>query len=124
MEKTQAHTACKIKLLEMKKDLLNSFHNQRALLSSRSSGGDEADQSVESIFENYLYLDLHRTRERLLAVEQALARIENGTYGICEETHEPIEEQRLLAIPWTTLSIEGAEIRDQQKRSSSWSSSY
>ncbi len=33
-------------------------------------------------------------------------------YGICEETEELIEEDRLLAIPWTRLSIEGAEIRE------------
>lgn len=124
MTETQIFTVCKIKLLEMKRDLLNSLHDQRAMLSNRSSGGDEADQSVETISENYLYLDHQRIRERLLAVENALARIENGTYGICEETHEPIEMQRLLAIPWTTLSIEGAEIRDHQNRFSTRSSSY
>ena len=47
-----------------------------------------------------------------MEIEFALARIEQGTYGICEETEEPIEVERLLAIPWTRLSIEGAEIRE------------
>ena len=42
----------------------------------------------------------------------ALSRIDSGTYGICEETEEVVEAERLLAIPWTRLSIEGAEIRE------------
>jgi DnaK suppressor protein len=41
-----------------------------------------------------------------------LGRIEKGTYGVCEETEEPIEVERLRAIPWTRLSIEGAELRE------------
>ena len=55
-------------------------------------------------------------RNQLLEIEFALARIENGEFGICEETNEPIEEQRLLTIPWTRLSIEGAEIRERYKK--------
>ena len=46
----------------------------------------------------------------------ALARIEQGTFGVCEETEEVIESERLLAIPWTRLSIEGAEIREAVSR--------
>jgi DnaK suppressor protein len=53
-----------------------------------------------------------RLRKQLVEIEMALARIENGNYGICEETEELIEEERLVAIPWTRLSIEGAEIRE------------
>jgi len=51
-----------------------------------------------------------------MEIEMALGRIENGTYGICEETEEPIETDRLLAIPWTRLSIEGAELRESLGR--------
>jgi DnaK suppressor protein len=42
--------------------------------------------------------------------------MESGAYGICEETEEMIENERLLAIPWTRLSIEGAEIRESLKK--------
>ena len=48
----------------------------------------------------------------VIEIESALARIENGSFGICEETEEVIEPERLRAIPWTRLSIEGAEIRE------------
>ncbi len=47
-----------------------------------------------------------------MEIEGALGRIEKGLYGVCEETEEIIEAERLLAIPWTRLSIEGAEIRE------------
>jgi DnaK suppressor protein len=52
----------------------------------------------------------------LIEIESALARIQNGTFGICEETDENIEPERLKAIPWTRLSIEGAELRESMGR--------
>ena len=51
-----------------------------------------------------------------MEIEMALGRIERGSYGICEETEEPIELERLLTIPWTRLSIEGAEIRESIRK--------
>jgi DnaK suppressor protein len=52
---------------------------------------------------------------RLRDIDRALDRIEKGEYGICEETEEPIEKERLLAIPWTSLSLSGAEIREKNR---------
>ena len=42
--------------------------------------------------------------------------MEQGIFGICEETEEQIEIERLLALPWTRLSIEGAEIREAVRK--------
>ena len=47
-------------------------------------------------------------RQSLIYVENALSRIENGTYGECEVCGEPIEEQRLEALPYATLCMEHA----------------
>jgi DnaK suppressor protein len=55
-------------------------------------------------------------RTQLLEIEMALSRMEQGTFGVCEETEEVIEADRLLAIPWTRLSIEGAELREAVSR--------
>jgi len=109
---------CKEKLLTAKSDLLNRYQTHFLDFRERgnSSGGDEADQSTALLAENNLFATQQRLRAQLLAVEHALARIERGTYGICEETEEPIEKERLLAIPWTTLSIEGAEMREELPR--------
>jgi DnaK suppressor protein len=41
----------------------------------------------------------------LVEVQQALARIDNGTYGICSNCGQPIPEKRLEAIPWATLCV-------------------
>jgi DnaK suppressor protein len=59
-----------------------------------------------------------RDRERKLIkkVEQALARIDSGDYGYCEETGDPIGLQRLLARPTATLSIEAQQRRELRQR--------
>ncbi len=107
---------CKRRLLESKAEILNRVKDMRGNLHMEDKGGDEADQTMRILAESET-LSLHeRLRSQLLEIELALARIENGTYGICEETEEQIEPERLRAIPWTRLSIEGAEIRESMKR--------
>lgn len=103
---------CKQKLIATKAELLNRFHTHFSDFREREHGGDEADQSVAMLAENQLFATHQRLRVQLVEIENALLRIEKGTFGICEETEEPIEKERLLAIPWTRLSIEGAEIRE------------
>ena len=104
-------------MIEAKTDLLNRVRDTRRDLHFEDKGGDEADQTVRVLAEAETLSNHDRMRSQLLEIELALSRIENGTYGICEETDETIESDRLLAIPWTRLSIEGAEIRESvQKR--------
>lgn len=103
---------CRQKLIAKKSDLLNRFHSHVTDFRERETGGDEADQTIALQAENQLFATHQRLRVQLLEIESALMRIEKGTFGICEETEEPIEKDRLLAIPWTRLSIEGAEIRE------------
>ena len=49
-------------------------------------------------------------------IEQALARIDNGTYGYCEDTGEPIELRRLEAQPTATLTTEAQAARERRGR--------
>jgi DnaK suppressor protein len=107
---------CRQKLLSSKTDLLNRVKESRNDLQNEDRGGDEADQTVRVLAEAE-FLTLHeRIRTQLMEIESALARIENGTFGVCEETEEAIEHDRLRAIPWTRLSIEGAEIRESMTK--------
>lgn len=103
---------CKRKLLHSKAEILNRVKEARANLVDDDKGGDEADQTVRVLAEAEFLNMQDRLRSQLLEIENALARIENGSFGLCEETEEAIEADRLLAIPWTRLSIEGAEIRE------------
>ena len=107
---------CKRKLLNSKAELLNRVKEARAHLVEDDKGGDEADQTVRVLAEAEFLNMQDRLRTQLMEIEGALARIENGNFGLCEETEEPIEAERLLAIPWTRLSIEGAEIRESMNK--------
>ncbi len=107
---------CKKKLLIAKQDILNRFRAAQRELIHFERGGDEGDQSVAHIEEHSFLISQARMKNQLVEIEMALARIEQGTFGICEETEELIESDRLLAIPWTRLSIEGAEMREAVSR--------
>lgn len=103
---------CKAKLLQTKADLLNRVKEAKLNFDNEDKGGDEADQTVRVLAEQEFLNMTDRLRSQLMEIESALGRIENGTFGLCEETEELIEADRLRAIPWTRLSIEGAEIRE------------
>ena len=107
---------CRQKLLETKSEILNRVRETRFDLHADDKGGDEADQTMRALAESETLSMHERLRQQLVEIEMALARIESGGFGVCEETEEPIEVDRLLAIPWTRLSIEGAEIRESMKR--------
>lgn len=111
-------TQCRKKLLQLKQDILNRSRQSAIEFASnrRETSGDEIDQTVANLEEHSFLISQTRLRDQLSEIEFALARMENGTYGICEETDEPIETERLLAIPWTRLSIEGAEMREALNR--------
>jgi DnaK suppressor protein len=104
----------------MKQDLLNRVRSSAAQFSqaqsSRTTSGDEIDQTVAQMEEHSFLVSQERMRGQLLEIEMALSRIEQGNFGVCEETEEVIEVDRLLAVPWTRLSIEGAEIREATER--------
>ena len=99
------------KLIEEKLKIQNQPKESKQALFSLGDekGGDQADQ-VNRLLEEVQYTShIQKNNLKLKQIVQALARMENGDYGICEETEEVIRVERLLSLPWTTLSIEGAE---------------
>lgn len=93
---------------------------QRELLSLQSddlapvpaAGGREGDivDQANADAEAELQIHLHKSDARLLkAIEAALARMRQGTYGICAVCNEPITKARLEAVPWTHLCRECKE---------------
>ncbi len=110
-------TICKQKLLSAKFELINqikSMKNDFNLVDK--SRGDESDLASAHQEEHHFLVKQGRLKHQLLEIESALSRIEQGTYGICEITEESIEEDRLIALPWTRFSIEGAEIKEAQNK--------
>ena len=57
-----------------------------------------------------------RERKLIIKIDAALKRIEDGTYGYCEETAEPISVKRLDARPIATLSIEAQEMHERMEK--------
>jgi DnaK suppressor protein len=105
------------KLIRWRTDLLRDADGT---LASLSEGGiHEADITDRASVETDRALEL-RTRDRarklVTKIDQALARVENGTYGFCEETGEPIGLRRLNARPIATLSIEAQERHERMER--------
>ncbi len=89
-------------------------------LASLSEGGIlEADITDRASVETDRALEL-RTRDRarklISKINQALQRVENGSYGYCEETGEPIGLRRLEARPIATMSIEAQERHERMER--------
>lgn len=108
---------CRMKLLSLKQDLLHRIRQSKEDFKMEDKTmGDEIDQTVAQQNENSFLISQERMRAQIYEVEFALARIEKGIYGLCEETEEPIEIERLRTIPYTRLSIEGAEIRERLNR--------
>jgi len=67
--------------------------------------GDMADQATGNN-EVHIQLKLKQTDAKILqAIEEALGRIDQGTYGLCRDCSEPIAAARLDAIPWTRVCI-------------------
>jgi DnaK suppressor protein len=105
------------KLLKWRAELLREAGET---LSSLGQGGiAEADLTDRASVETDRALEL-RTRDRarklIAKIDLALERIENGTYGYCEETGEPIGLKRLEARPIATLSIEAQERHERMER--------
>ncbi|HEX2432809.1 MAG TPA: TraR/DksA C4-type zinc finger protein [Gaiellaceae bacterium] len=79
------------------------LEDDREEIPSDNHPGDMAT----STFDRELDATLEGNEERLLqAIDAALERIEHGTYGICPKCGQPIPEERLEALPWTTRCID------------------
>ena len=105
------------KLVAWRSDLLKEANGT---LASLSQGGiHEADITDRASVETDRALEL-RTRDRarklISKIDQALQRMDNGSYGYCEETGDPIGLKRLEARPIATLSIEAQERHERMER--------
>ena len=77
----------------------------QASMENNTRQGDMADQASGNN-EVHIQLKLKQTDAKILrAIEEALGRIDRGTYGVCRDCGEPIAEARLRAIPWARVCI-------------------
>ena len=109
----------RLRLMDERRKLLE---NVQGTLVHMQGIVNESDSNDRASMEEEFTLEFRvRDRERKLLrkIADALLRIENGTYGWCEETGEPIGIPRLLARPVATLCIEAQERHERHERMNS-----
>ena len=106
----------KQRLLELRAQLLNNADDTGQHLRENEITTDPSDRAT--LEEEYTLELRTRDRERKLLkkVEKSLRMLEDGSYGYCEETGEPIGLARLLARPTATLSLEAQERRERVQK--------
>jgi DnaK suppressor protein len=107
----------RLKLLNWKEEILHE--SKETLLSLQDENNVLPDLADRASTETDRALEL-RTRDRqrklISKIDAALKRIEDGSYGYCEETGEPISLRRLDARPIATLSIEAQERHERREK--------
>ncbi|WP_457626328.1 TraR/DksA family transcriptional regulator [Persephonella sp.] len=107
-------------LLEKKKQILDRYLKQEETMRKLTDEG----LSIPEDLEDYARLDITEIIlgeledieiEILRAIDAALERMKEGSYGYCEVCGEPIEEERLEAVPWTTLCKKHAEEAEKNR---------
>jgi RNA polymerase-binding transcription factor len=107
----------RIKLLNWKDDILKESRETLAHLQDDNNIlPDLADRASTETDRSLELRTRDRQRKLISKIDAALKRIDDGTYGYCEETGEPISLRRLDARPIATLSIEAQERHERRER--------
>lgn len=110
--------AIKKKLEKQRAELLQEAENTLTtkLSMEKESFPDPTDQAVAELDNNFMLRLRDREQKLLKKIDEALARIEGGTYGICESCGNPISIKRLEARPVTTLCIECKTMQEEEEK--------
>jgi len=108
----------KKKLIEWKNEIIKI--NSKALYFSKIddeiSSADIIDQASSQTEKSVEMRTVNRQRKLLSKIDKAIKKIEDNTYGYCEETGEPIGIKRLLARPIASLTIEAQEKHEKNEK--------
>ena len=108
----------KKKLLDWKIDLKRSSNEAlyNSSLDDNSTSADIVDQASSYTEKNVEMRAINRQIKLISKIDAAIKRIENGTYGYCKDTGDPIGLKRLMARPVATLSIAAQEKHEQEEK--------
>ena len=108
----------KKKLMDWKTEIVRS--NNEALynnsLDDNSASADIVDQASSYTEKNIEMRAINRQIKLITKIDQAIKKIQDGTYGYCEETGEPIGIKRLIARPIATLCIAAQEKHEKEEK--------
>jgi DnaK suppressor protein len=105
------------KLVNWKQDIIREASDTlNAMQSEGDAHSDVADRASAETDRTIELRARDRQRKLISKIDSALARIEEGSYGYCEETGEPISLRRLDARPTATLTVEAQERHERRER--------
>jgi DnaK suppressor protein len=105
------------KLLTWKEEILKEAKETLAHLQAESENHPDLADRASSETDRAIELRARDRQRKLIAkIDAAIARLDDGTYGFCEETGEPIALKRLEARPIATLSVEAQERHERRER--------
>jgi DnaK suppressor protein len=105
------------KLLTWKEEILKEARETLAHLQAENENHPDLADRASSETDRAIELRARDRQRKLIAkIDSALSRLEDGTYGYCEETGEPISLKRLEARPIATLSVEAQERHERRER--------
>src|SRR6187455_143399 len=105
------------KLLAWKDDILKEARETLQHLQDENQNHPDLADRASSETDRAIELRARARQRKLIAkIDAAIARIDDGTYGYCEETGEPIALKRLEARPIATLSVEAQERHERRER--------
>lgn len=105
------------KLLAWKEEILKEAKETLLTLQSESENHPDIADRASSETDRAIELRARDRQRKLIAkIDAAIARIDDGSYGYCEETGEPISLKRLEARPIATLSLEAQERHERNER--------
>jgi DnaK suppressor protein len=105
------------KLVTWKEEILRESRETLAALQSENENHPDFADRASSETDRAIELRARDRQRKLIAkIDAALARIEDGSYGYCEETGDPISLKRLDARPIATLSVEAQERHERRER--------
>ncbi|MEP9366903.1 RNA polymerase-binding protein DksA [Xanthobacter sp. VNH20] len=107
----------RLKLLNWKEDILREARETlQHLQDENQNHPDLADRASSETDRSIELRARDRQRKLISKIDAALGRIEDGSYGYCEDTGEPISLKRLEARPIATLSVEAQERHERRER--------
>jgi DnaK suppressor protein len=105
------------KLIAWKDDILRESRETLVALQSENENHPDLADRASSETDRAIELRARDRQRKLISkIESALGRLDDGTYGFCEETGEPISLKRLDARPIATLSVEAQERHERRER--------
>jgi DnaK suppressor protein len=106
-----------VEMLESKREeLLQKLRQRRSGATTEQTPGDEADLASEDAEVSLETRLMDRDAKLLREVERALEKVEDGLYGLCEGTDEPIGYARLKLRPWTRYSVTYKEELEREEK--------